>query len=286
MDGGDDAALVAHLAARWGSFEERRKIAVDAGLADAQMAGDAATSWRMLLSEARERGLYEKFVQRIAAEDPAVARYLSIGPQALLERKAIEPGWIAAGVLVGAGITGVLVLGFLLYGHNRHTETIAMGDNSSSDPVPVPAPAAVVPSPVAPVAVMPEAPVAVPETPVAVVPAAPVVPTTAPKPVAPPAEKPAVISAPESADGVCPEAGPDGLVGWAYTGRDRPKVEGGQFVAASWMNVRADYPRKENHYSSRAKSRCAVSKGMIVSVREPEVVDGWALWWPVTAVRQ
>ncbi len=191
--------------------------------------------------------------------------------------------WLAAPLVAVAAVAVCLVGGAAVatWGGLPAAPVVAAAVDAA--PVAPVAPAVVDAAPVAPAAVdaAPVAPVAVDAAPVApaVVDAAPVAPAVvAPPPAAPP---PALAGR-----RVCPPIGVDGVVGYAYAGRDAPNLVNGTFVAAKSMTVRADYPRRDNRFQKRAPARCAIAEGMKVQAQPPIQVDGWAYWVPIVDVRE
>jgi len=80
------------------------------------------------------------------------------------------------------------------------------------------------------------------------------------------------------------------LVGYFYAG-DHVKAAhefqaraGQPYTLTGDVNVRADYPRKENDWSSGAAKRCVLLRGDVLTLSEsPFDVDGGAVWVPLHA---
>jgi hypothetical protein len=50
------------------------------------------------------------------------------------------------------------------------------------------------------------------------------------------------------------------------------------------VNVRADYPHKENGWSSQSKKRCVLVRGDVLLLSAPAIaVDGGKVWVPLYA---
>lgn len=68
-------------------------------------------------------------------------------------------------------------------------------------------------------------------------------------------------------------------VGWWYAGEKSPGKAGDIITLASSVNVRTDYPRKENRYSMRGKVLCSPQAGTRQRLSANPVDVGGGNWW-------
>ncbi|HMV70460.1 MAG TPA: hypothetical protein PKA64_26705, partial [Myxococcota bacterium] len=74
----------------------------------------------------------------------------------------------------------------------------------------------------------------------------------------------------------------DGGRGYAYVTDGRPPRLGEVWTVPRSINVRADYPRADNGWNSRADVTCILPPGARVQITErPAPVEGGAVWVPV-----
>jgi len=307
----DRVALCHHLADRFPEFHERARLAREAGLPDATLTGQPLAAWTAIVNEGDSTDVIGRLLHFAAALRPddavlvEMARSAAEGairvpaaddPKVWLRNTAIAGGIV---VLLGVGaIVGDLVLDradvvpsepAVSAVHVTPTPANAATPPEAVPPEPRPVvtpdagvpsdaavavPDAAVPSDVAATLdalKVPDAAVAVPDAAVATADRTPHEPVID-----------AVHGRASSASGE-PCAGPAGVVqGYAYAGRDRP--QGSTWVLPRSLNVRQDYPRRENGYNARATVTCILRKGARVDlVKEPIAVDGGAWWVPIAA---
>jgi hypothetical protein len=76
---------------------------------------------------------------------------------------------------------------------------------------------------------------------------------------------------------------PGEAVGYWYAGRHSP-TQGETVVLDHMVNVRADYPRRANHWSTRSRVRCVLEPGDLAHISSaPITVEGGHVWVPVLA---
>jgi hypothetical protein len=277
------------LATRFPEWDDRAHLARQAGLTDAQIAGDPLGSWRLIVKHAVEADRLVRLLEVCAAADPKDPKLQSLVESAragTLGKK--ETDLTATIAAIGAAVLGVallVVVGIWAFSGPEpqpqpQPEPAAAAPEVVKPPPPVepaqPAPApAPAPAETAPVPAPAEpAPAATPEPP-----AEPVVVQV---PAQPAEEKPRVV-----ASGACKGARPtNGVIGFVYAGADAPKVEGGAWKPARQLNVRKDYPREDNSFNAKATIVCVVPEGgTVVLAGDPIAVVGNAYWVPVADVR-
>ncbi|MDP2311366.1 MAG: effector-associated domain EAD1-containing protein [Pseudomonadota bacterium] len=307
----DDATrdeLAGFFARRFPTADARERLARAAGVppdAQSSAAGsqDARAAWSALLTEARASGALLRLADAACAAAPedgnlAEACALLRGPP---PRRAGLSG-VAAGVsLASALVVTALVGGWWIFGGRGEGTPATSPTTTGSSAAVAPAPAPVDPPEAAVPAVASE-PVPTEPVPTDVAPVAPSNPP-APEPADPPVavspapaapapaatEPPAVAStarapAPEpftSASGAPSNCqGATGVVvGWWYAGTTSPGAQGETIGLPSSVNVRDDYPRRENGYALRGRVLCSLSGGTRQRLSQAPVDIGQGHWW-------
>jgi hypothetical protein len=269
------------LSTRFPGWDDRAHLARQAGLTDAQIAGDPLGSWRLIVKHAIEADRLVRLLEVCAAADPSDAKLQSLVESAragtLGKKETDLTVTIAA---IGAAVLGVALL--VVVG-------IWAFSGPEPQPQPQPQPAAAAPEVVKPPG--PAAPAPAPAVP-APAPAPEPAPAAAPEPAAEPVVVQVPAPAPEEkprvvASGACKGATPtNGVIGFVYAGADAPKVEGGAWKPSKQLNVRKDYPREDNAFNAKATIVCVVPDGgTVVLAGDPIAVVGNAYWVPVADVR-
>jgi outer membrane biosynthesis protein TonB len=299
----DRHALVAHLARVLPKWSDRESAARSAGLTEVQLAGDPAGVWAHLVEEAEAQGRTEALMRAAWSLRPR---------DRVLAAAAGEEG---APLLRGSstGMWGSLVLLMVVAGTARLMATPEAAPEvepvPAATPAPPPAALPAEPLPPPPNPLGRQAPAgeeqppsaeelgrlaAVPDVARAEAPPRPPRPPPAPaeaKVVDPKAE--AKAADPKAAD---PKATPtttaearkgrkdpcNGGRGYAYVTDGRAPRMGEVWSVPRSINVRADYPRADNGWNSRADVTCVLPPGAKVQIAErPVPVEGGAVWVPV-----
>ncbi|MFK7930144.1 MAG: effector-associated domain EAD1-containing protein [Myxococcota bacterium] len=291
----DDAQrldLVAHLADRLPSYQDRSAAARGAGLGDTQLTGEAILVWALLVREAEERRRLTPLLSeaaRVRPGDPVLTQLAtSAADGALVVPKRDRPGEWVRGALIAGAVVAALGAIALFADLSGLTQSFAP-----------PAPAASTAPPIAaalgtPLATPPAAPVQGSPVADAAQPSASNTPLatagdgtsaggeTAPPPLEAPADPPPTTAAPSNeatGGGLCPGS-PTQIIGYAYAGETAPAVATWRLPAG--RNVRADYPRRENSWNSRSPVVCVLPRGSTLRIERPPIrVDGDAYWIPV-----
>jgi len=297
--------LATHLV----GFAMRRATAEEAGMADAQVAGDPEQSWRLLIDEALERGRLRHLLAAAALQAPGntvLAAITESAEQGVLEIPEEIEVWIFPWRTLGVGVVGaiiivvVILLGVRVIGWLSSDE-----DDVDQEPVtvegeppqvplrdglitPVEDPPQPEPTVVAPVEgeedTEGEAEGTEPDTEPQVL-GRKYIKIPEPEP-PPPEEAPEDEGSTEPAPtapsltGGC--KGPAGqVVGYAYAGSATPSVAGGRWSVPQDVNVRAWYPTAENSYDTTGPVVCVLTSGSTVLAGDPISVAGGAFWVPV-----
>lgn len=272
------SALVAHLSTRFPSWGARADIARDAGLGDVQLTGPAREAWSMLVGEAEQRGMIVDLLRVAARGRPTDAELMAMHASAARGELVVPPAEDPSAWMRGAALAGgvVLLLGVLAL----------IGDLSGASSF-----------------LAPRAPIGGPAelNEVATDPSTPTpsegegMPAVEPEPgAAAPSELEPESEPTEAEDSsVDPPAGaavaegpcatPRGrVIGYAYAGSSSPGQAGETWVLPRSLNVRVDYPRQENGWSSKARVACVLGKGAkLRMVEAPIPVGGGVFWVPV-----
>ena len=288
--------LAEFFAKRFPGEAERERIVASAGLSAENLGGDSLQAWERIVRSAMEKNRLWNLAEagRIALPADANLRDLA-NAFAETKRGGLKPKHLVAAVALFA-LAG---FGFALTQPNPvsdtepATELVAVTDDiETPEPVadealalaPVEEAAA---EPIAPAtAEQPSAPPAV-VAPVAKAPLAPVKPRVAPAAVA--------VAKPQTellkrrkipADGVRGRCGgaKEEIVGYWYAGDATPGEAGQVIDIGRAVNVRVDYPRFNNGYSSRTDIVCWLQSGDKVRLTQaPIYVEGDVYWVPLVA---
>lgn len=303
----DDATrdeLAIFFARRFPTAEARARLAATAGLVldpdlEAHEAHRTASSaWIALLALADERGALLQLADAACAAAPddknlAEARKLLRGappaPAGAGGRTVAVVGVALVLSIVGAGVVGAAWMA-------REPGEAAVVVAAVNRPVDAPVVAQPAPLPIEPVsaeiAVDGPPPVEAP-TPVEASMAAdappPVEAPPVPQPATeapeapPPAERTPAAAAPpapspRSRSTSC--KGPPGeIVGWWYAGTTSPGTQGATIALPSSVNVREDYPRRDNGYAMRGRVLCWLPAGTSQRLSSAPVDIGQGHWW-------
>lgn len=274
----DDATrdeLAGFFARRFPTAESRDELARTAGFIPdtVEGPGTALTEWIALLDQAHRTGALARLADAACAAAPddknlAEARALLRGPPV---RPAGGGGRTVALVAVGlvVALIGAGALG------------ASWMSGGEADAVPAPP--------------LPGAPVEVAPLPVETAPAIDVAPLTeppvpAPVEVAPPVEPPAPIAAlapPDPVQEINParnrspscKAASGVMVGWWYAGTSSPGGLGETISLPTSVNVRDDYPRRENGYALKGRVLCWLPIGTRQRLSHAPVDIGQGHWW-------
>ena len=292
-------ALITFLSRRLPDWDQRSKVAQGAVLPEAQFAGDPRTGWSTLIVEAIDKGRLPQLLRAAANVAPGDAELAQLADEAsrgelvvpfnLPDRRLLVAGLAVAAVLALGGL--VMIGGSMFIGSGSGeavdpdpVEPIASTDavGVTPDVEPPSAPAERVGEGDAEEAQPPEAPVE-PATPppVEVTPLPPVAKPPVQEPVAPAKPKTPPTASVTSAGPNC--GTPAGkVVGYAFYAMDRPEFAGGVWQLTRDLNVRQQYPSKENHWSTDSPVVCVLVNGSRLNVKaEPVRVAGGAWWIPV-----
>lgn len=293
----DRRALVHLLSDRLPQWGSRANVARDAGLADVQLTGSPRAVWGGLVDEAVSTGSLPALLAaaaRAGSGDPDLAALSLQAEEGVLDvpEVADPTGWVrgAAVALVVVLLLGVLALALDWMWVRSSIEPVAAPPTTSADVAPAtPEPAAAPPTAAPPLAI-PEPVAVVPPSNVdeAATPTAATPPSTAADPV--PADAAPVPADAATAPGMAPApaqgapcATPAGqIVGYAYVGKTSPGAAGSTWTVPRGLNVRADYPRRDNNWNARTTVRCVLPRGASVRLDDaPVAVDGDAFWVPI-----
>lgn len=277
----DDATrdeLAGFFARRFPTAESRDELARTAGFVPdtAEGPGTALTEWIALLSQAHRRGALAKLADAACAAAPddknlAEARVLLGGPPV---RPAGGGGRTVA--LVGIGLI-VALIGAGAFGASWMSGGDAEVQPAAKMQAPLGAPVEVAPPPVEAAPPLDAAPLVQPPVPT-------------PVEAAPPVEPPAPVAAPAAPELVhdnkpsrnrspsC-EAAPGVMVGWWYAGTSSPGALGETISLPSSVNVRDDYPRRDNGYALKGRVLCWLTSGTRVRLSHAPVDIGQGHWW-------
>jgi len=256
------------LARSFPEYELRMRLASKAEVAaKAQIAGEALEAWRDIVHCAQAAGSLSVLVEAALLEQPGNAD---------LKRYRVEPGgqptsgslghlWVALALLLAGG---------LAY-WQRTSEDIS---DALMEPILAPA-----------LEVMFEdhgrihdhrvENLTEPERGDAVIDAG------ADAPLAPDAAQVNLVGEPADTptEGRC-GGSPGSLVGYFYAGGHFDGLVGEPYTMRGDVNVRADYPRKENSWSSGAEIRCVLLRGDVLVLTQHAIeVDGEKVWVPLHA---
>jgi hypothetical protein len=275
--------IAARLAASLPGWSDREAVAAAAGLRDVQLTGKASQAWLMLVDEAVEQDKLERLVRVAARRFPDDAALQRLANDVEAGRM---PGGVPRGVLIGVALVFVAAVGWWALGGaaEQPAATLEGVADARGGDVPAPAPARVETPARAPSARVAQAPSQeVVESPsVTTAPAVAVAETPSPTPppltipTSPPVSAPirASLASASAAGGPC-----DGQVGFAFLGETTSLSAGDTWTASRAINVRADYPRSDNGWSSRTEVLCVLPKGATVRLDQaPVAVDGGVFW--------
>jgi hypothetical protein len=254
------AKLAKVLARAFPEYDLRLGLASKAEVvAKAQVAGDALEAWRDIVHCSQSEGTLDVLIEAALFEQPEngdLKRFRRIS-EGESPRQNFGHLWVAL-ALFAAGIAVFLL--------NSSESDIQVGEKAELVTAPAEL-AALVP-------IVARSAVEVSE------PA-----QEQPVPVPPPLEalQPAPQSALGSTEGRC--GGPTGsLVGYFYAGNAFSGGVGEPYIMKGDVNVRADYPRKENGWSSQSGKRCVLVRGdVLVLTKQGILVDGGKIWVPLHA---
>jgi hypothetical protein len=262
------SALVKALAKAFPAYESRMRLAGKAAVASkAQVAGEALEAWRDIVHCAQQEGRLNVLVEAALFEQPEnkeIAPFRQVDGTTAIRLQSKGHLWVGLALLAGGAAA------FFLKG----------GGPEVLEPVPVTQAAPVNKGFVVEPEANPEAlnqalpnPEMAPEP----EPVSENVPEAAPEPVF------AQAKAITDITGRC--GGPKGsLVGYFYAGDSFERPPGKAFTMERDVNVRADYPRKENAWSSQSKKRCVLVRGDVLLLSAPAIaVDGGKFWVPLYA---
>jgi hypothetical protein len=296
----DRAALCHHLADRFPDYGDRARIAQDSGLADAQLTGGPLAVWTGLVAEAEAGDCVPRLLyvaNQLRPDDGVLTQMATSAREGNLK---VPPAEDPRVWLRNTAVAGVLVL-LLGVGAIVGDQLFAVAEPSESDVVSTGLEgasidqAAVEPSVPEPstdsIAVEPSVPEPSTDS-IAVEPSVPepstdsiaVVeveedPSTDLAVAIDPVDLPSTdvaTSSPVSSTGRC--AGPaDTLIGYAYAGGVRPT--GSSWRVPLGTNVRRDYPRKENGWSSKTTVVCILPKNTVLQLAVSPIPVGGGVWW-------
>jgi len=301
--------LVAHLAQRFPSWGARAELARIAGLGDAQLTGGAVAAWTSLVTEAEKRQRLPALLaaaSRAQPGDPVLAGLLATAEAGRLRvPPADDPGaWLKGALIAGVVVVGIGVLALV-------GDMTGLSSGSASAGLAAPEAATTLPEPSS--TSHTPAGSAEPEIDGEPEPETDGEPEPEPEPepetdgeteietepetdgeteietdgeteieTEPETDgEPEPASASASSSSPCP--GPAGtVIGYAYAGRTSPGALGDTWRVSRGLNVRVDYPRRENNWSSKARVVCVLPPGTRVRLdREPIAVEGGVTWVPV-----
>ncbi len=294
--------LAEFFAKRFPGEAERERIVASAGLSAENLGGDSLQAWERIVRSAMEKNRLWNLAEagRIALPADANLRDLA---NAFAETK--QGGFKPKHLVAAVALFALAGFGFALTQPNPvsdtepATELVAVSDDIET-PEPVIEPEPVIDEALELVAV--EEAAAEPATPAAAEPpSAPpaVVAPVAKAPVAPtkPHVAPAAVAVakPQTeiskrrkipADGVHGRCGgaKEEIVGYWYAGDATPGEAGQVIDIGRAVNVRVDYPRFKNGYSSRTDIVCWLQSGDKVRLTQaPIYVEGDVYWVPLVA---
>ncbi len=285
----DDATrdeLAGFFARRFPTAEARSQLARAAGLVLEPDEEDAtaAAAWIALLARADQRGALPQLADAACAAAPedkmlAEARTLLRGPRvAPAGRSGRGVAFVGAALvlgILGAGVTGALWMSGT-GGGARVPPVAEVAPVLSVEAVPVAA--AVVPPVEEPPMIEPAVAEPVVNEPV-VTPASPM-PEPAVVVASPPAEPTPAPSSSSSSSAPTSCRGASGvIVGWWYAGTVSPGAQGATVTLPSSVNVRADYPHRDNGYAMRGRVLCSLSAGTTQRLSNAPVDIGQGHWW-------
>ncbi|MDP2306678.1 MAG: hypothetical protein Q8P18_11705 [Pseudomonadota bacterium] len=255
----DDATrdeLAGFFARRFPSAEARVRLARTAGLVlePVDAGGTALAAWIALLARADQRGALALLADAACAAAPddknlAEARKLLRGaptrPAGGGGRAVILLGAALVLLIVGAGATGAV----WMMGEGDEVEV----EVTAAKEPPVKRPVAAVAEPVAAV----EPPPVVEAHPAALAP----------------------TRIPRRTGATSCEGTPGEIVGWWYAGTTSPGAQGATISLPSSVNVRDDYPRRDNGYALRGRVLCSLSVGTSQRLSNAPVDIGQGQWW-------
>ena len=287
--------LAEFFAKRFPALADRERIAQSAGLPSENLGGDVLQAWERVVRAAMEGGKLWNLAEAGRIARPADANLRDLANAFGDSRGGTKRRYLAAAVVVLA----VGGFGFALTQPNPLSDaeptdsTVAVieplvapevettlavtepGEDAAETAVVEAAPkveAAPVPVPVPAVALAPTTPKAVVQQA-----KAPVVAAVTPVP-----RKRRIIPA-DGVQGRCGGARQE-IVGYWYAGDTTPGLTGEVVDIGRTVNVRQDYPRYNNGYSSRSEVVCWLKTGDKVKLTQaPIYVDGDVYWVPLVA---
>lgn len=271
------------LAGALPTWEDREFVAKAADLGDAQLTGsDSAEVWAGVLRDGLQAGRLDKLLIAAARRRPGHRGLARLGAAAeaghlpVMYREGGLTVWLGLG---GIGLALVLVAVAVLLGSSQGPALVVDGPDETEAPAPRPTtPATVAPSAPDPVPAPVPAAVPAPGAPPPVsfedqLRGVPEVAVPAPAPSGPAGEP----------DGPCPGTR-DAVVGYAWAGEASPGDKGDFWELDRHVNVRADFPKAENKWNSRAKTVCVIPPGAAIELVEGVMaIRGGAFWVPVVA---
>lgn len=271
-------------------FAMRRATAEDAGMADAQIAGEPLHSWRMLIDEAIERGRLRHLLAAAARQapgDPVLEHIAEASERGVIDIPAEPVEGSLAGPLMGM-LVALLALGGLVAIGWWLMQPPSAGSAEDSDTevphvevregiignAPAPRPVAPAPAPVEDTDDAGEEDTDLPPPPGS----DKFIRIPDPNPPPEPVDAPAPAPAPAASGCV----GPSGkVIGYAYAGSAEPAVTSGFWTAPQDVNVRAVYPTADNGFDTSGDIVCVLMSGSKVAAGAPIVVPGGSFWVPV-----
>jgi hypothetical protein len=294
--------LATHLV----GFATRRATAEEAGMPDAQVAGDPEQSWSLLIEEALEKGRLRHLLAAAALQSPGDTVLELISESA--ERGEIEipeepEVWSIPWRTLGIGAVGTIFIVLVIILGVRLIAWLPSGEEEELPPIEgeppqvqlregLMAPGDAEPQP-EPVMVEPvegaddtEGEAGDPESDTEPqVLGRKYIKIPDPEPPPPdevPDEPPSVAPSPTAVPSTGGCKGPAGqVVGYAYAGSATPSITGGRWSVAQDVNVRAWYPTAENSYDTTGPVVCVLTSGSTVAAGDPISVAGGAFWVPV-----
>jgi cell division septation protein DedD len=272
LDAAETRDLAALFSKRFPAAADRRRLALGAGVAiDRTEVGDEVAAWASLVSAAQAQGKLAALASELAAAAPgdeilvAACRELGARPGGRAARTTIRGA--AVGIALGAVVVGIGVIAMSGDGEPTPVASPKVATVSAEAPVeasePAAAPAAA-PTPKSEPTAEVTAPALRPEPKVEAAPA--------PRPAAP-------VAATGSRDAIgCPGRAGE-VAGYWYAGRASPGAQGDEITIGSGARVRADYPRKDNRFDSRATERCALLAGARVKLEHAPIEVSAGQWW-------
>jgi len=297
--------LATHLV----GFATRRATAEEAGMPDAQVAGDPEQSWKLLIEEALERGRLRHLLAAAALQAPGDTMLAAISESA--ERGTLEipeeveqwsfpwrtlgVGFVGAVFIVVLVLLGVRVVSWMSTSEDAD-DRAAIAEGEPGKPAHVPVRDALLttgeetparaPAPTGePEAQDTDQEGTGPDTELQVLGKKYI---KIPEPPSPPPEEvvkeegsadPAPTPPPSTGAGCKGPAGQ--VVGYAYAGSSAPTIAGGRWTLDKDVNVRATYPTAENGYDTTGRVVCVLRSGSVVPAGAPIPVAGGAFWVPV-----